>query len=103
MSLDDSGPFSIKQFINQLMQSSQRSSTSMAFSNTSLSLKDQTSLLSPTDHKNSPEMKHGYPNPVSNPKNRENLEEAKHDQKTLAVLKNSDVDQELLDIIEREG
>ena len=82
----------------------------MAFSNPSLSLKDQTSLLSPTDHKNSPdddknfqEMKHGYPNPVSNPKNRENLEEAKHDQKTLAVLKNSDVDQEILDIIEREG
>ena len=75
----------------------------MALSSTSLSLKDQTSLLSPPDHKNSPAMKHGCPSPVPDPKNRENLEEAKHDQKALAVLKNSDVDQELLDIVEREG
>ena len=99
MSLDDSWAFSIKQFINQLMQTSLQSSISMAFSSTSLSLKDQTSLLSPTDHKNSQEMKHGCPNP----KNGENVEEAKHDQKTLAVLKKVDVDQEILDIIEREG
>ena len=61
-----------------------------------------------TDHKNSQEMKHDCrpnPNPVSNPKNPENIEEAKHDQ-TQTVLKKVDVlqlDQETLDIIKREG